>query len=67
MWSCKEAVFKWYGYGGVDFKKHIQVKSVHALSHNSFNSKITFKKNEDQHLDLHSVFFNDLCLSYVVT
>ncbi|MGI8598908.1 MAG: 4'-phosphopantetheinyl transferase family protein [Chitinophagaceae bacterium] len=67
MWSCKEAVFKWYGYGGVDFKKHIQLKSVNALSQNSFNSKIIFKRNEDQHLDLHSVFFNDLCLSYVVT
>jgi phosphopantetheinyl transferase len=25
LWSCKEAVFKWYGDGGVDFKRHIQL------------------------------------------
>jgi phosphopantetheinyl transferase len=25
LWSCKEAVFKWYGEGAVDFKKHIQL------------------------------------------
>jgi phosphopantetheinyl transferase len=25
LWSCKEAIFKWYGDGGVDFKKHIQL------------------------------------------
>src|SRR6187549_158058 len=23
LWSCKEAVFKWYGNGGVDFKDNI--------------------------------------------
>lgn len=67
MWSCKEAVFKWYGSGGVDFKKHIQIESVLPLTDNSFSIKIIFKKNEDQHLDLHSQFFDDLCLSYVVT
>jgi len=25
IWSSKESVFKWYGDGGVDFKKHIQL------------------------------------------
>jgi phosphopantetheinyl transferase len=25
LWSSKEAVFKWYGDGAVDFKKHIQL------------------------------------------
>jgi phosphopantetheinyl transferase len=29
LWSAKEAVFKWYGDGGVDFKKHIQLKKIH--------------------------------------
>lgn len=24
LWSCKEALFKWYGLGGVDFKEHLQ-------------------------------------------
>ena len=25
LWAAKEAVFKWYGLGGVDFKRHIKV------------------------------------------
>jgi phosphopantetheinyl transferase len=25
LWSAKEAVFKWYGDGGVDFKEHTQL------------------------------------------
>lgn len=29
LWSAKEAVFKWYGNGSVDFKKHIQLKKIH--------------------------------------
>ena len=27
LWSAKESVFKWYGNGGVDFRKHIQLKN----------------------------------------
>jgi phosphopantetheinyl transferase len=67
MWSCKEAVFKWYGIGGVDFKKHIKIEKVSLLNSKSFHASIIFKKNEDQQLDLHSQFFDDLCLSYVIT
>ena len=26
LWSAKEAVFKWYGNGGVDFREHIQLQ-----------------------------------------
>ena len=25
LWSVKEAVFKWYGYGGIDFRKQIRL------------------------------------------
>jgi phosphopantetheinyl transferase len=28
IWSSKEAVFKWFGEGGVDFKKDIQLKRI---------------------------------------
>jgi len=30
LWSCKEAVFKWYGEGGVDFREHIHLGKVDA-------------------------------------
>ncbi len=67
LWSCKEAVFKWYGLGELDFKDHIQVKSITATDRNCFDTIIVFKKKEELYLNLISRFFGDLCLSYVVT
>jgi 4'-phosphopantetheinyl transferase EntD len=67
IWSCKEAVFKWYGLGGVDFREHMKIRSVFPVNGDKYNTIMLFKKNEDLYLDLHSYLFNDLCLSYVVT
>lgn len=66
LWSAKEAVFKWYGLGGVDFRAHIQLKDISRAGEH-FSSLVLFKKNEDRFLDLHSHFFEELCLSYVIT
>lgn len=30
LWSAKEAVFKWYGNGEVDFRRHTQLKQLHT-------------------------------------
>jgi len=65
-WSCKEAVFKWYGAGEVDFKKHMQIERVQT-DDKLFQTAMCFKKEEDQLLHLHSHFFDAVCLSYVVT
>lgn len=67
LWSSKEAVFKWYGWGEVDFRRHICIRSVVPTGQESFESIVHFKKNEDLFLDLHSRFFGSVCLSYVVT
>lgn len=67
LWSCKEAVFKWYGLGELDFKDHIRVKSITATDKDCFDTIIDFKKKEELYLNLISRFFGDLCLSYVVT
>lgn len=67
MWSAKEAVFKWYGQGEVDFRKHICIRSVVPQEEDSFETIVHFKKNEDLFLGLHSRFFDTVCLSYVVT
>ena len=29
LWSAKESVFKWYGDGGIDFRREIQLKKQH--------------------------------------
>jgi phosphopantetheinyl transferase len=66
MWSCKEAVFKWYGLGGVDFREHMQLISV-SENIAGWENVIRFQKQEEIFLDLHSRFFGELCLSWVVT
>lgn len=66
-WSCKEAIFKWYGGSGVDFRKHINLKSIVPVNENELECIYLFSKNEELYLDLHSVFFDDLCMSWVLT
>jgi len=29
FWCAKESVYKWFGNGGVDFRKHIQLEGLH--------------------------------------
>lgn len=62
LWSSKEAVFKWYGNGEVDFKKHIR------LEKNPINPEIingTFTKT-DQQLVIHFRQFSHLVLSWII-
>ena len=63
LWSAKEAVFKWYGNGGVDFRKQIQL----------FNRKeetktidCFFSKSESE-LVAHYKQFDGLVLAWVVS
>ena len=30
LWSAKESVFKWFGTGGVDFRKDIRLRKIHG-------------------------------------
>ena len=64
-WSCKEAVYKWYGKGGVDFKNHIVIKSI--LTDNTKGIiKCVFKKDGKTGLTIHYKFFEKLCLAWLV-
>ncbi|MBX2887288.1 MAG: 4'-phosphopantetheinyl transferase superfamily protein [Ferruginibacter sp.] len=65
-WSMKEAVFKWYGAGGVDFKTQIRIKRFSAVG-NSFNANILFSNLEQRALTLHGILFNGACLSWVLS
>ncbi len=68
IWSTKEAVFKWYGTGGVDFKDHIQLLSIIDHNEDQFSVIVAFRKHEELFLNLRTIFLNGvLCLSYVVT
>jgi phosphopantetheinyl transferase len=62
LWSAKEAVFKWYGNGGVDFKKYIQLQKM-----NEGNETIDclFTKT-NQPLKIHYRVMDHLVLCWVV-
>ena len=63
LWSAKESVFKWYGNGGVDFRKEIQLKKQHEGTEmiNSF-----FSKNNSE-LNIHYRQFDHLVLAWVLS
>ena len=65
-WSVKEALFKWYGSGNVDFKEHLHINHC-QLHDNEFIAQCTLRK--EQHLDVkvHGLFFNGNCLTWLVT
>lgn len=66
VWSCKEAGFKWYGKGSVDFRGDMVIQSTERRDENRFFTSLCFKKEEDRLLGLHSCYFDALCLSYVM-
>lgn len=63
IWSAKEAVFKWYGKGEVDFRKHICLQQE---EHDKDMLRCIFEK-EQKTLPVFTRQFPRLCLSYVVT
>jgi phosphopantetheinyl transferase len=66
LWSCKEAIFKWYSLGEMDFKEHMQAKKITKTAE-GLETDFLFTKNAALLIKLHSRFFGDLCLSYIAT
>jgi len=65
-WSTKEAMYKWYGLGEVDFKAHMGIYSMYAEGDSGF-LKALFTKDEPTDLQLTYQFFEGLVLSWVAT
>ncbi len=61
IWSAKEAVFKWYGLGGVDFREHIQL--MHAKED---TMQCLFAKT-NQHLRINIKYVEPLVLAWTAT
>jgi phosphopantetheinyl transferase len=63
FWSAKESVFKWYGNGGVDFRKHIQLRKQ-----NKENETIhCYFSLSDVELVIQYHQFDQLVLAWVVS
>ena len=65
-WSAKEAIYKWYGLGQVDFKKHININSL-ELQPNTILAQCSFLKNAKVDLQVHNLNIEGNNLSWVVT
>ncbi|MEO6489717.1 MAG: 4'-phosphopantetheinyl transferase superfamily protein [Ferruginibacter sp.] len=63
-WSIKEAMFKWYGNGGVDFKQHLRINKI-INNGNEFLADCTFQKHDPINLKVHGLFFNDKFLAWI--
>ncbi|MFI5187873.1 MAG: 4'-phosphopantetheinyl transferase family protein [Chitinophagales bacterium] len=63
LWCCKESVYKWYGDGGVDFRRHIQLE---GQNEGSETISCLFLKN-NQPLLIHYSYFEHLVLAWVIS
>jgi phosphopantetheinyl transferase len=67
IWSAKEALFKWYSLGEIDFKEHMQLRSSIIFHEDEIQLPFIFKKHEAIPLPIHSKIFDDLVLSWMIT
>jgi len=66
IWCAKEAIFKWWGKGEVDFRQMIQLDGFTGNNDGEIIAK--FIKNEQIFpLQLHYQIFSNLCLVWVLT
>jgi 4'-phosphopantetheinyl transferase EntD len=66
MWSAKEAVFKWYGNGKVDFKQHMRLDgSISILARDAATLPFVFEKEKPIHLTVHGKLFRPLMMVWV--
>jgi phosphopantetheinyl transferase len=65
-WSFKEAMFKWFGDGGIDFRNHLHIESV-VCKDNEFTAQCILSKQESFHLQLHGLKFNQNILTWLAT
>jgi phosphopantetheinyl transferase len=65
-WGIKESLFKWYGDGQVDFKEHLHIDKI-IMTDNSGIAHCTLLKNTPVKLQVHFLFFNNNCISWVLS
>ena len=65
IWSAKEALFKWYGRGELDFKKHMQLTGSIRIEGDWIKLPFVFEKEEMILLDLDGRIFDEQALTLV--
>ncbi len=65
LWSAKEAMFKWYSLGEVDFRKHLQVEAIDFKNSESGSVLADFRKYGHQSLSLSFQLWPNLVLCWI--
>lgn len=65
LWSCKEAVFKWWSYGSVDFSEHIRLWEINSKEEGKILATF-MNDNTRENLDLFYKIFPEICLVWVI-
>jgi len=64
-WSIKEALFKWYGHGSLDFKKHMHIIKV-SYSQDFFTAECVILKGDKIELTVTGTIIDDNLLTWVI-
>ena len=68
LWSAKEAIYKWYGHGELDFREHMQLSGpITFKSDETIVLPFVFKKGDPVHLTVEARIFDQLALAWVMT
>ena len=69
IWSAKEAIFKWYGRGEMDFKQHMQLEGNITMEGETIKLPFAFNKIKKLHLGIEGRLFDEqaLALAWLVT
>lgn len=69
IWSAKEAIYKWYGQGQLDFKEHMQLEGNINMDGEVFKMPFAFNKGGKNHLGIEARTFEEigLVLAFVTT
>ena len=65
-WSIKEAMFKWYSSGEVDFIKHMEILYL-KKSGTGYQAYCNFTKDNTMNISVQSMLFNDNILSWIIS
>lgn len=66
LWSCKEAMFKWWGWGEVDFSEMLRIRHFELMDEGKINSKF-IRHSMNVSLQLHYKLMPNLCLAWLST
>ena len=68
IWNAKEAIFKWWGNGGVDFSEQIQLNDEASFQENDWLiMPFLFTKTKEQQLIVHAKLMHPLTLAWVMS